>query len=73
MTNYFHGRSQGKSFTGANMLNTSLVWYVVEVVYGDLKSCPHLIYAGGASIPGGCNSVAAVLLFLKQSHSHNII
>jgi len=36
-------RSQGQIFTEANILITSLVRYIFNVVYGDLTSCPYLI------------------------------
>ena len=41
--NNAHGRSQGKIFTEANKLITSLVGMFVNVVNENLTSCPYLI------------------------------
>jgi len=39
-----HGRSQSQIFTETNMLITLPVWYVVKCSYGDLTSCPYLVW-----------------------------
>jgi len=63
-----HGHSQSQIFTEANMLITSLAWYVVKCSLWRLNILP-LLNQGLQYLWWLQHTVAGVLLFSKQPHN----